>query len=116
MAITYDTNINDLEVQFVGTGALSALSNIVISVKYSLSGKDTSVTPVSASEVVWEGCNINLGDPDPSDFTAYDSLTKAKVLKFMKATPSYTSRVWSLTSAVEARTAPATEGLSAVPW
>ena len=116
MAITYDTNINDLEVQFAGTGALSALSNIVVAVKYAISGKDTSATPVSASEVVWEGCNINLVNPDPSDFTAYDSLTKAKVLKFMIATPGYTSRVWALTSAVEATTAPATEGLSAVPW
>ncbi len=116
MAITYDTNIRDFEVQFTGTGTLSALSNIVVAVKYALSGKDTSATPVSASEVIWDPCNLNLAAPDPSDFTAYDQLTKAKVLKFMKASDGYTSRIWALTSAVEATTAPATEGLSAIPW
>ena len=116
MAITYDTNIRDFEVQFAGTGTLSALSNIVIAVKYALSGKDTSATPVSASEVIWDPCNLNLAAPNPSDFTAFDKLTKAKVLKFMKASDGFTSRIWSLTAAVAKTQEAATQGVSAKPW
>jgi hypothetical protein len=115
MAITYDINIRDFEVQFAGTGTLSALSNIVVAVKYALSGKDTSATPVSASEVIWDPCNINLETPVVSAFTAFDNLTKAKVLKFMKAAGT-TSRIWNLTAAIAKTQEAATEGISAKPW
>tara|TARA_R100001163_G_scaffold36607_1_gene28056 strand:- start:242 stop:574 length:333 start_codon:yes stop_codon:yes gene_type:complete len=110
MAYKIETTINSLEVQY----ALSGLNNVVISVRYNLSGYDTSAG-VDTSSVLFKNCITDVASPTLSSFTAYNNLTETLVLKFME-TGSYPSRVTSLKNAIDLKTVAPTKGISAVPW
>ena len=112
MAITTDLKINKLEIQY----ALSGLDDVVIAVKYDLSGTDTSYSPQSAANVEFIGCAIQLSPPDPENYIAFKSLTKADVTNFMLATEEFQSRLSVLSAAIAKRTVSPTTGLTGLPW
>lgn len=112
MAITTDLIINKLEIQY----ALSGLKDVVITAFYDLSGTDTSYSPQSGANVEFNACGINLSPPDPENFIAFKSLTKADVTNFITATDGYQSRLKALSAAIAEKTATPTTGLTGLPW
>ena len=112
MAITTDLKIRNLQIQY----ALSGLQDVVITAFYDLSGTDTSYNPQSGANVTFNACGVNLSPPDPENYIAFKSLTKADVTNFMLATEEFQSRLSVLSAAIAKRTVSPTTGLTGLPW
>ena len=112
MAITTDLKIRNLEIQY----ALSWLKDVVITALYDLSGTDTSYRPQSATNITFNACGVNLSSPDPENYIAFKSLTRANITDFMLATEEYQSRLTALSAAIAKKTVSPTTGLTGLPW
>ena len=80
MAVTW--NVVSLD----STKTVGSLSDVVTSVHWNVSDSETVGSGDSA--VVHTGYLygvVNLADPDPSSFTAYDSITKDNAITWVKA-------------------------------
>tara|TARA_R100000231_G_C5294157_1_gene155547 strand:- start:588 stop:917 length:330 start_codon:yes stop_codon:yes gene_type:complete len=78
MAITYTYKIN----RILTAPAIDDLTDVITEVEYTYTGSegtgDNKVTAAIDAVAI-------LGDPDPSNFTAFNELTEANVREFVKA-------------------------------
>ena len=115
MALEYNIWINRLTVQY----SLSGKADVVTSIMASMSGYDTSSVGQfrgTRGHVFLLDEEYPIGPPVLSSYTAFQDLTEAECVDFVKSSWLYQSRFSELSSRVQEIQPSSTQGLCALPW
>ena len=115
MALEYNIWINRLTVEY----SLSGKADVVTSIMASMSGYDTSSAGQfrgTRGHVFILDEEYPLNPPVLSSFTAFQDLTEAECVNFVKSSGLYETRFDELTSRIAEIQPSTTHGLCALPW
>ena len=115
MALEYNIWINRLTVEY----SLSGEADVVTSIMASMSGYDTSSVGQfrgTRGHVFIEDEEYPLGAPVLSSFTAFQDLTEAECVNFVKSSERYPQLFAELKERVAEIQPSTTHGLCALPW
>ena len=115
MALEYNVWINRLTVEY----SLSGEADVVTSIMASMSGYDTSSVGQfrgTRGHVFILDEEYPLAAPVLSSFTAFQDLTEAECVNFVKSSERYPELFAELEDRVQAIQPSTTQGLCALPW
>lgn len=115
MALEYNIWINRLTVEY----SLSGEADVVTSIMASMSGYDTSSVGQfrgTRGHVFILDEEYPLAAPVLSSFTAFQDLTEAECVNFVKSSERYPELFAELEDRVQAIQPSTTQGLCALPW
>ena len=115
MALEYNIWINRLAVEY----SLSGEADVVTSIMASMSGYDTSSVGQfrgTRGHVFILDEEYPLAAPVLSSFTAFQDLTEAECVNFVKSSERYPELFAELEDRVQAIQPSTTQGLCALPW
>ena len=115
MALEYNIWINRLTVEY----SLSGETDVVTSIMASMSGYDTASAGQfsgTRGHVFILDEEYPLGPPVLSSFTAFQDLTEAECVNFVKSSERYPGLFAELKERVQEIQPSTTQGLCALPW
>ena len=104
MTATYEINVDGMRTQDE-----EQMPEVVKFVSFSITGTDT------AQQFTLHG-TMNVGDPDPANFTPYDSLTPEQVEAWIDADPSILPVKAHIQSVLDKMVAEAALAAQPLPW
>tara|TARA_R100000664_G_scaffold17968_1_gene26959 strand:- start:63 stop:413 length:351 start_codon:yes stop_codon:yes gene_type:complete len=115
MAFEYSIWVKQIKVEYNKDG----LENVVTSIMASMSGYDTdSIGKFRGrrGHVFIEDEEYEIAAPNPASFKAFNTLTEADCITFIKGTQRYAEQFEELEDRVKELQPSTTQGLCALPW